>query len=185
VKALLINGSPRLNSNSQQLLKELGKDLGNIYDWEIVNLRDLKISHCTGCLNCKKTGKCIFNDGFDNILLKISQSDLIIFASPIYFNSVSSLSKMFIDRFNSEYINRFVLKNKEKREKKKGIFILNGGSKEKKDEFSCIINIFDLFFKSNGIHEYKGIIIENTDNESCIQNFEDKFKPILAFLKEE
>lgn len=57
-KVLLIGTSPRLNGNSNQILKEFekgAKESGN--ETEIIYLNDKKINFCKGCLACQKNIK--------------------------------------------------------------------------------------------------------------------------------
>lgn len=64
------------------------------------NLRDLDIKFCIGCWTCwwKTPGECVFNDNMNDILSKIIQSDLVIFASPIILGFTNSLLKKINDR---------------------------------------------------------------------------------------
>ena len=44
-------------------------------------------------------GKCIQKDEGNQVLAKILESDLIVFATPIYYFGMSAQLKMMIDRF--------------------------------------------------------------------------------------
>lgn len=166
MKILLINGSPRRNGNSSKIIATVKDALINEHDVETINLMNLDISHCTGCLTCSEGMGCIIEDDFEKSRLKVEESDLLIFISPVYFNSVTSISKAFIDRFECSYMERFVKFIKPKKvDDKFGFYVIHGGMKQKNTEFECIVNIFDLFFKSNGISNYSGIILEETDRK--------------------
>ena len=66
---------------------------------EIV-LRDKNIRHCTGCYACwtKTPGKCIHRDDMDGLLPVVADSDLTVYATPLYTYSVPGMLKDFMDR---------------------------------------------------------------------------------------
>ncbi|MCL1984221.1 MAG: flavodoxin family protein [Methanomassiliicoccaceae archaeon] len=97
---LLINGSPRKNGSCAALLniiREMGE--GSEYECELVNLSDLKIGYCKGCMSCKKTGKCAFNDDMTPLYGKIQDADFFVISTPVYFAAETGLIKNFIDRW--------------------------------------------------------------------------------------
>ena len=58
---------------------------------------------CQACYSCKKRGgksfgKCVLVDGMAPLYKKIEQADAIFLGSPIYFGTVTSATKMFIER---------------------------------------------------------------------------------------
>ena len=61
-------------------------------------LNDLKITPCTGCGTCKRTGQCVFKDDYPKIKDAMLASDGVILASPNYISNVSSQIKAFLDR---------------------------------------------------------------------------------------
>ena len=100
-KVLIISTSLRTNSNSQILAEEFKKgavEAGN--EVEIISLKDKKINFCIGCLTCQKTQKCIFNDDSNGIIDKMLKSDVIVFATPIYFYEMAGKMKVLLDRTN-------------------------------------------------------------------------------------
>lgn len=100
-KVLIISTSLRTNSNSQILAEEFKKgavEAGN--EVEIISLKDKKINFCIGCLACQKTQKCIINDDVKEIIDKMLTSDVIVFATPIYFYEMSGQMKVLLDRSN-------------------------------------------------------------------------------------
>ena len=107
---IAINGSPRKNWNTAQLLQHAVKraqDAGA--SAEIVNLYSLNFKGCTSCFACKLKsrphGSCAMKDDLSPVLEKIKNADAIIFGSPIYFMNLSSGMIAFIERlFFSNYI---------------------------------------------------------------------------------
>lgn len=103
-KVLIISSSPRKNGNSNQLCKQFEKgalEKGN--QVEFINLCDYKINYCKACYSCFKLNKCYQNDDFNYIASKMLNADVILFATPTYFYSMSGQLKVFIDRLVSMY----------------------------------------------------------------------------------
>lgn len=103
-KVLIISTSIRSGSNSELLAHELergAKEAGNAV--EFVSLKDKSIAFCRGCLACQKLHKCVINDDANAIADKICESEVIVWASPIYYYEMSGQMKTLIDRVNSLY----------------------------------------------------------------------------------
>ena len=102
MKVLAINGSPRgaigkYRGFLKPFLKgceEAGAEIETIY------LKDKDIKHCSGCFTCwtKTPGKCIHKDDMEELLDKISQADIMVYATPLYYYTVTGIMKDFMDR---------------------------------------------------------------------------------------
>lgn len=66
---------------------------------ETVSLLKTEVRGCLGCNACRHGKPCVQKDGFHDLIPKIKESDLIVFASPLYYWTVSSRLKAFIERF--------------------------------------------------------------------------------------
>lgn len=103
-KVLIISSSLRGGSNSEILAHEAEKgaaDAGNIV--EFINLKGKEIKFCIGCLACQKTGKCVQKDDMAEMIAKVQNADVLIFATPIYYYEMSGQLKTFLDRCNPLY----------------------------------------------------------------------------------
>lgn len=103
-KVLVISSSIRAKSNSEALADLFAKgaaDAGN--DVETISLKGKNLAFCKGCLACQKIGKCVIDDDANAIADKMKQADVIAFASPVYYYSISGQLKTMIDRVNSLY----------------------------------------------------------------------------------
>ncbi|HZK18601.1 MAG TPA: flavodoxin family protein [Clostridia bacterium] len=103
MRVLAIQGSPRKKGNTALLLKHYLHGVEKSQpDVEIdrVFLQEKNITPCTGCYTCvnQKTS-CIINDDMQELYGKIVDADLLVFATPIYWWSISAQLKTFIDRF--------------------------------------------------------------------------------------
>ena len=54
---------------------------------------------CIDCQTCKRNGgTCVWKDDIAPMMEKVLAADVIVFASPVYFFSISSQLKLFMDR---------------------------------------------------------------------------------------
>ena len=103
-KVLIISTSLRKDSNSECLAKEFGrgaKDAGN--QVETVTLRGKDIKFCIGCMSCMDTHRCVLNDDSQEIVSEIKESDVLVFATPVYYYEMSGQMKTLLDRANALY----------------------------------------------------------------------------------
>ncbi len=166
MKVLAILGSPRTKKNTDILLDEVIKGTevctSNI---KKIELSKLSINPCTACYYCGDTGKCVFNDDMSNLYKEFNKSDIIIVASPLYFNSVTSITKTMIDRCQALYASKYILKKSaiDRHKKRKGIFICSAGSKVSGNGFIGAEMVMELFFKSINAEYSKNLYVDNTD----------------------
>lgn len=100
-KVVVISTSIRANSNSEDLAKSFADGAtfaGNKVDF--ITLKDKQISFCKGCLACQQTGKCVIKDDVTKIMNKVIDSDIVVWATPIYYYEMSGQMKVLIDRLN-------------------------------------------------------------------------------------
>ena len=101
-KVLIISTSLREGSNSEILAKKFYEGVKSKgIDVELISLKNKNIAFCKGCLACQKIGKCIINDDANQITDKICNSDIIVWATPIYYYEMAGQMKTLIDRANS------------------------------------------------------------------------------------
>ena len=105
---LIISSSPRKGGNSETLAEACAKgaqDAGNHV--ETIRLREKQIGFCKGCLACQKLGHCVVKDDAVEIAAKMHDADVLVFATPVYYYSVSGQLKTMLDRsnplFDSDY----------------------------------------------------------------------------------
>jgi multimeric flavodoxin WrbA len=102
MKILGICGSPR-KGNSEWMLSKVMESAGqNGAEVETLLLRRLDIQQCRGCLACEVReegqGRCRIKDDMAEINRKAVAADVIVMATPAYFELLSGLLKNFIDR---------------------------------------------------------------------------------------
>jgi multimeric flavodoxin WrbA len=163
MKILVIHGSPRKKGNTMKFFQRIFNP-GSGDEVRSFSLVDLDIHPCTGCLACFEKGECIFQDDMVRIHEETRWADQIIFTTPVYFNTVSSYMKLMMDRFQRDYARRFILKLEPRVEAgKSGILLATAGSVEKHHEFDGLRFPADLMFKSQGIRDYRVILLDDVD----------------------
>jgi multimeric flavodoxin WrbA len=140
MKIVGILGSARKGGNTDVLLNvamEEAKEKGVFFD--TISLKDKSIAPCDGCMGCTKTGKCVIDDDAQEIIEKMLASDGIIWATPVYFWSMTGQTKTLMDRTYALLFPKLQLANKVG-----GLIMVAGGR-------GCMntANIFHMYFKYN------------------------------------
>ena len=99
VKVLMLNGSPRKDSNSQAALNEMAR----IFEAEGIQVECLAVGKevvrgCVACGACAKRGKCVFDDIVNEVAAKFEQADGLVVASPVYYASANGTLVSLLDR---------------------------------------------------------------------------------------
>ena len=104
-KIIIIDGGPRKNMNTAQLLQRFAegvKSVGNDVEVKTVRLYDLDYKGCVSCMSCKLKGNvsniCRFKDALTPVLEEIAQADGLVLGSPIYFGEVTGQMRTFLER---------------------------------------------------------------------------------------
>ncbi len=97
---LVVAGGGRPNGNTAQLVNAFINGAAEAgHNVEKVNLTQTQVNGCTGCNACRYQKPCVQKDGFNSLVPAIKSADSIVFASPLYFWTISSRLKAFIERF--------------------------------------------------------------------------------------
>ncbi len=103
-KVVVISTSLRANSNSNILAEAFAKGAKEAgHEVEFISLRGKRIEFCKGCLACQKTGFCVIQDDVNEIAETVLASQVVAFATPIYYYEMSGQMKTLLDRMNSLY----------------------------------------------------------------------------------
>ena len=97
---LIIKGGGRPNGNTAQLIDSFSKGAEEVgHTVEIISLIKNEVKGCLGCNSCRYGKPCVQRDSFNALIPKIKEADCLVFASPLYFWTVSARIKAFIERF--------------------------------------------------------------------------------------
>jgi multimeric flavodoxin WrbA len=95
-----IVGSPRKKGNTALLVSEVLRGArASGMRTETVFLGDLVIEECDGCHRCWEGVTCPKNDDMLKLYSHITESDAIVFGTPVYWFGPTALMKLFLDRF--------------------------------------------------------------------------------------
>lgn len=100
-KVLIITSSLRGRSNSDILaaaFAEGAREAG--HEVTEISLKGKNIGFCRGCLACQKTGRCVIADDARPICDAVKDADVLVFASSVYYYSISGQLKALLDRLN-------------------------------------------------------------------------------------
>lgn len=99
-KILVVVGSSRKNGNTDKLADAFIKGAEETgHQAKKYFLGDKEVNGCLGCNICRYGKPCIQKDDFHEVIPDIKEADMIVFASPLYFWTISARLKAFIERF--------------------------------------------------------------------------------------
>jgi multimeric flavodoxin WrbA len=133
LKVLGIFASPRKGGNTDLLLEEAlrgAESQGAQVDR--LRLTDFSITPCRECHGCDESGNCIILDDMQKIYPRLLESDLVILASPVFFYGVTGWAKALIDRCQSLWARKYLLKDPslgKDGKRRKGFLISVGATK--------------------------------------------------------
>jgi len=98
-RVLIVNGAIRVKGNTDTLVSKIMEGSANTeVKVNLVTLREKRVGNCLGCYKCLNEGICSIQDDMTELRNCIQESQLLIFASPLYWCGVTGLMKTFIDR---------------------------------------------------------------------------------------
>ncbi len=182
MKVLGIAGSPRRGGNTDMLLAEVMRGAASKgAEVKTIILDELKIAPCQHCDTCLKKGECKIKDDMQTIYYEFEQADIIVLASPIQFTGVTAQMKAMIDRFQSRWARKYVLKVPplgDERERK-GFFISVGGRRVA-DLFEPALVMIKTIFRILNITYAGELLFSGIDEKGAIAKHPDALRQ--AFL---
>jgi multimeric flavodoxin WrbA len=164
VKVLAFAGSPRNTGNSRLMLERFVKGAEkNRITTEVVDPHQLRIKPCTGCLRCNILKRCsLREDDWSGLSEKILASDLIVFATPVYFHHLPAPLKLIIDRFRSfihvQITETGLIHTPHEQWNKQFVLLLSMGSSDDRDA-EPVVELFrfmtSILGSGNGLHQLK------------------------------
>jgi multimeric flavodoxin WrbA len=167
MKLLIVNGSPRVGSSTEILAREFEKGFQSVLpesDVVSIRLNYLNIIPCQACGIDPSPLPCVYKDDLYPVLQSLMQADMVLVASPVYFDTVSAQTKLFIDRTNcfrpprlrngsAHFDDHGILHSK-------GAYILVGGARQK---FDAAERVIGGFFIWAGIQKIGKVIYGHED----------------------
>ena len=117
MKVVGISCSPRKGKSTFYALEtclQAAKEAASGVETILVELSEKKINGCIACGKCMKVLECSQEDDFVKMIPILSDSELaaLVIATPVYFGSMTSQCKAFLDRCVMFRRNGFLLRNK-------------------------------------------------------------------------
>ncbi|MBI5056699.1 MAG: flavodoxin family protein [Nitrospirae bacterium] len=170
MKIIAFNGSPRKGGNTELLLNEAVKGIEQAgRAVQIFNLNSINISPCQDCGGCEDSGTCIIRDEMDQVHDAIRAADRIILASPVFFFALSAQAKIMIDRCQSFWCEKYLLKRPIQSGEfgRKGLLLLVGGMK-KEIGIQCAEACAMAFFRTVNVPEHSTLHFLGIDKKGEI-----------------
>ena len=160
---LIISGSPRKGGNTELLAEAFAKGAAKHHHVEIVSVRDYKVNPCLGCNACFKSeaNTCAQKDDMTVIYEKMSQADMLVIASPVYFYSISAQLKAVIDRFHNPIRDSFHIKK---------MALLLVGAASLPELFDAILTEYNHCLKFFGIEDVGNVLVRGVKDKGDINN---------------
>lgn len=103
-KVLIISSSLRKGGNSEKLCDAFQKGAEEAgCEVKKVSLAGKQLAFCQGCLSCQETQHCVLHDDAEAITAEMKESQVIVFASSVYYYGLTGQLKTLLDRANPLY----------------------------------------------------------------------------------
>ncbi len=100
MKIVILQGSPNIHGSTHELVEAFtkgAKEKGHTI--QRFDVSRMNIHPCIGCIQCGYDGPCVQKDDNEQIRNAIMDSDMVVFATPLYYYGMSAQLKTTIDRF--------------------------------------------------------------------------------------
>lgn len=99
MKILGISGSTRKNETSgvDKLVRTVLENTG--CEYELISLRNKKISGCIACMGCVKDNICKVKDDMASLRDKIVEADAYVIGAPNFYSTLNAVTHAFIERW--------------------------------------------------------------------------------------
>jgi NAD(P)H-dependent FMN reductase len=105
MRVLVLNGSPRKTGTVATLLRSLVRPVSEGLDVDWVDVYDLKMGFCGGCMGCRSAGECLLaEDDAHRVGRKIRQADALVVGTPTHWGHMSAALKLLFDRNISAFL---------------------------------------------------------------------------------
>ncbi len=187
MKILGISASPRENSNSDMLLRQVlsGASAAGA-EVEYLRLCKFNIAPCSACGACYATGECPVGDDFQAVLPKMLAADRVVFATPIFFMSVCAQAKILIDRCQCLWASKYILKRpvvKPRQTQRLAMVIAVGGKKGGK-AFDCIRLMMKYYLDTVDMGYFANLFVSNAEEAGKIADNADAMQEAIRLGKE-
>jgi multimeric flavodoxin WrbA len=163
---LMINGSPRSDGSSSEILNIIAENsVPKGFICEKIDLGKLNISHCRGCMSCKRTGKCAVDDDMTALYKKMQDADAVVFSVPVYFGAETGLFKNFLDRIYALVDRKDGVRTVRFGKEKIGIVAVNCGAPDGNMIYHGVMTHLVMVLRSFGVDDVAAMVIPDASPE--------------------
>lgn len=166
MKTLILNGSPRIQGDTQSLINIISKGITGEY--KILNAYRCDISPCVDCRYCWENRGCAIKDEMQEIYDYIQVCDNILIASPIYFSELTGKLQDVGSRLQTYFCAEFFRKEELDIKPKKGAVILVGGGDGHMDKAYETARILLHHMNCHTMHE--AVFSHNTNMHPAVED---------------
>ena len=100
MKITVLMGSPNKKGSTAILEEQFKKGAQESgHQVEVIDICRMDVNPCIGCVKCGYEGPCVQKDDTAEIRRKLLNSDMIVFATPLYYYGMTAQLKTVVDRF--------------------------------------------------------------------------------------
>jgi multimeric flavodoxin WrbA len=157
---LTVLGSPRRDGNTDVLATEFLRGAASAgFQPRFIIPTDLGMSPCDGLNQCFTAGKCVIQDGMNEVYEDVLTATHILVATPVYFMGPPGSLKSFIDRFQAVWARFEILKEpRPDAASRKAFAIIVGATPDEGKMYRPTISIIKAFLNVTGF-TYAGEIV--------------------------
>jgi multimeric flavodoxin WrbA len=161
---LALCGSPRVNGNTETLAKEVlagARKAGARTRY--VNVAKLKISPCAACYYCfSHGGTCAIRDDMQRIYGLLRKADAWVFATPVYWFTMSAQLKAPMDRMFA-----FLGCKRNPMKGKSAAVVTTSGDADARDMAQAAFDAFAKGFKFTGVKFAGRLAVQGVEREKA------------------
>ncbi len=160
---LILNGSPRKNGYTSELIRVVQENLNEKINVDVFECQGADVQYCIDCRHCEHSYSCIIDDDMQQLYKKIEEADILVFATPVYFYTVSAQLKTVIDRLQV-YFFKNVKKQNQLMKAKDGYILAVGGAKLYEGQFDGVKTVVKGAMGNLNCELKQMYLLSSTDN---------------------
>ncbi len=126
MKALILNGSPRKNGDTQALIDAF---LAGFSGEVRMLTAEAAIAPCRDCRYCHRLAGCAIDDGMQTVYREMDTYDVIVLASPVWYSALSGVLLNLCSRFQTYFAGRRFRGEGTPMKNRCGVVLLTGGQR--------------------------------------------------------
>lgn len=183
-----LQGSPRLEGNTSRLLAAFLAEAQRYgARVETIAVAAKEIHGCVHCGHCERTGFCSIDDEMQGVYPLLRKAELIVVATPVFFYNVPAQLKALIDRSQTLWSRRYLLKLEDPGRKWRKGFLLSVGATKGPKLFDGLVLTARYFFDAVGASFAGSLTYRNIEKEAevdahpgALQEAREKAKELVV-----